>query len=129
MNQLKAFTVTKMEGVMTATTIFTPRTCIDEELAKSDGIWLGVKRQRMVLRVAGAVANYFKRRQLIPNQQIERELPGGDLLVSTTVALADEALPIVRYWIPHVRILEPVDAQRQLDASLAGYLTAGNADH
>lgn len=126
--KLKAFSVTKMEGLMAAATVFTPRTDIDEELAKSDGIWFGVKRQRVVLRVAGAVADYFKRRQLIPNQQIERELPGGNILVSATVAQADEVLPIVRYWIPHVRIQEPVEFQQQLDASLAGYLAAGDVD-
>lgn len=123
--KLKAFTITKMEGVVVASTVFAPRPHIDEELAKSDGIWLGAQRQRVVLRVAGAVAEYFKRRQLVPNQQIERELDGGDILVSTTVAHADEVLPIVRYWIPHVRILEPAAFQQQLDAGLAGYLAVG----
>jgi len=34
----------------------------------------------------------------------------------------------VRYWIPHVRIQEPVEFQQQLDASLAGYLAAGDVD-
>ena len=120
--KLKAFTITKMEGLLAALTIFAPRPQIDEELAKSDGIWLGVQRQRVVLHVARAVANYFKRRQLIPNQQIERELLGGDILVSTTVAQADKVLSIVRYWIPHMRILEPVEFQQQLEAGLAGYL-------
>lgn len=126
--KLKAFTVTKMEGLLVAPTVFAPRAHIDEELAKSDGIWLGVPRQRVVLRIAGEVAEYFKRRQLIPNQQIERELMGGDILVSATVAHADEVLPIVRYWIPHVRILEPVEFQQKLDATLAGYLAVGDAD-
>lgn len=124
--KLKAFSVAKMEGLIAASTIFTPRSHIDEELEKSDGIWLGVQRQRVVLRVSGTVADYFKRRQLIPNQQIERELPGGDILVSTTVAQADEVLSIVRYWIPHVRVLEPVEFQKQLEAGLARYLTSSS---
>ncbi len=126
--KLKAFTVTKMEGLLASQTAFAPRAHIDDELAKSDGIWLGVQRQRVVLRVAGTVAEYFKRRQLIPNQQIERELMGGDILVSTTVAKADEVLSIVRYWIPHVRILEPVEFQQKLDAGLAAYLAKGDVD-
>ncbi len=126
--KLKAFTVTKMEGLLATPTVFAPRAHIDKELANSDGIWLGVQRQLVVLRVASAVADYFKRRQLIPNQQIDRELMGGDILVSTTVAHADEVLPIVRYWIPHVRILEPVEFQQKLDAALAGYLAVGVAD-
>ena len=46
----------------------------------------------------------------------------------TTVAQAEELLSIVRSWIPHVRILEPVEFQQQLEASLAGYLAVGDAD-
>ena len=124
--KLKAFSVAKMEALITTSTIFTPRSHIDEELKRSDGIWLGVQRQRVVLHVSGTVADYFKRRQLIPNQHIERELPGGHVLVSTTVAQADEVLSIVRYWIPHVRVLEPVEFQKQLEAGLARYLTGSS---
>ncbi len=122
--KLKSFSVTKLEAIVLAPTTFVPRPGIEKELASSDGIWLGTKRQRVLLRVAAAVADYFKRRQLIPNQIIERELDGGDILVSTTVAQADEVLPIVRYWIPHVLILEPVEFQRQLESGLAGYQAA-----
>ena len=68
------------------------------------------------------VAGYFKRRKLLPHQEIDSELDGGDLVVSTNVAHADELLPIVRYWIPHVRILEPLEFQSQLEGGLANYL-------
>jgi predicted DNA-binding transcriptional regulator YafY len=119
--RLKSFSVTKLKAVVLAASTFAPRPGIDKELASSDGIWLGAQRQRVLLRVASAVADYFKRRQLIPNQVIERELDGGDILVSTTVAQPDEVLPIVRYWIPHVLILEPFEFQQQLEAGLAAY--------
>jgi hypothetical protein len=68
------------------------------------------------------VATFFRRRNLLPNQVIEKELKGGDILVATTVAQAEEVLPIIRYWIPHVRILEPIAMQHQLEESLASYL-------
>jgi len=106
-----------------APSTFAPRPGIEKALADSDGIWLGGQRQRVLLRVAGAVADYFKRRQLLPNQVIERELDGGDILVTTTVAQADEVLPIVRYWIPHVLILEPLEFQQQLEEGLVRYQT------
>ena len=120
-DRLKSFSVTKLEAIVLAPSTFAPRPGIEKALADSDGIWLGGQRQCVLLRVAGAVADYFKRRQLIPNQVIERELDGGDILVSTTVAQADEVLPIVRYWIPHVLILEPVEFQQQLEEGLARY--------
>ena len=121
-DKLKSFAVTKLEALRTEQSTFEPRPQVEKELSSNESIWLGAARQRVVLRVASAVAGYFKRRQLIVNQLIERELENGDILVSTTVAQADEVLPIVRYWIPHVQILEPLEMQHQLEGGLMGYL-------
>jgi len=122
--RLKSFSVSKLEALQAQPSHFAPRPQIDQELAAADGIWLGAQRQRVLLRVAGVVAEYFKRRQLIAHQTIERELDGGDILVSTSVAHADEVLPIVRYWLPHVQVLEPPGFQQQLEAGLQAYLDA-----
>jgi predicted DNA-binding transcriptional regulator YafY len=121
-DKLKSFSVTKLEALRTEQTTFEPRPNVEKELSSNESIWLGAVRQRVVLRVASAVAGYFKRRKLIANQLIERELENGDILVSTTVAQADEVLPIIRYWIPHIQILEPLDMQQQLEAGLRNYL-------
>ena len=121
-DKLKAFSVTKIEALRPEPGIFAPRPSVEKELTTNDSIWLGATRQRVLLRVAGAVASYFKRRQLVANQLIEREFENGDILVSTTVVQADEVLPIVRYWLPHVQVLEPPEFQQQLEAGLAGYL-------
>lgn len=123
-DRLKSFSVSKLEALQAQPSHFVPRPQVDQELAASDGIWLGSQRQRVLLQVAATVAEYFKRRQLIPHQVIERELDGGDILVSTTVAHADEVLPIVRYWLPHIQVLEPLAFQQQLEAGLRGYLAA-----
>lgn len=121
-DRLKSFSVTKLDALRSQPTTFVPRPQVEKELATSDSIWLGEKRQRVILRVSAKVAGYFERRQLLPNQLIERKLDGGDVLLSTTVVRADEVLPVVRYWIPHVRIVEPAEFQRQLEAGLSSYL-------
>ncbi len=120
--KLKSFAVSRMAALMVEETTFVPRTHVEEDLTNSDGIWLGSGRQRILILVSSQVATFFRRRNLLPNQVIEKEAAGGDILVSTTVAQAEEVLPIIRYWIPHVRILEPIEMQLQLEASLASYL-------
>lgn len=122
--RLKSFSVGKVDALRVEQTGFLPRASIEEELASSDGIWLSKVRKRVVIRVRAQVAGYFKRRKLLPNQLIEREFDCGDIWVSTTVAHADEVLPVMRYWIPHVEIVKPVELQQQLEASLADYLKA-----
>ena len=106
-DRLKSFSVSKLEALQAQPSHFVPRPQIDQELAASDGIWLGSPRQHVLLQVAAAVAECFKRRQLIPHQVIERTLDGSDMLVSTSVAHADAVLPMVRYWLPHIQIVEP----------------------
>jgi predicted DNA-binding transcriptional regulator YafY len=125
--KLKSFAVSRMAAMMVEETTFAPRANIEEELGKSDGIWLGSDRQRVLIQVSSQVAIFFQRRTLLPNQVIEKEASDGDILVSTTVALADEVLPIIQYWIPHVRILEPIEMQQQLEGSLASYLEASRS--
>lgn len=121
-DRLKSFSVAKVEGLRIEQTNFLPRPHVDIDLANSDSIWLGTNRERVLLRISGQVASYFKRRKLIADQLIEEELDGGDILVSTTVAHANEVLPILRYWIPHIRVLEPLEFQQQLEAGLVDYL-------
>lgn len=120
--KLKSFAVSRMESLISEQTLFEPRAVVEKELAASDSIWLGTPRQKVVLQVNAQVAGYFRRRKLLPHQEIDKELAGGDIVVYTSVAHADELLPIVRYWIPHVRILEPFEFQRQLEDGLAVYL-------
>jgi predicted DNA-binding transcriptional regulator YafY len=123
--KLKSFAVSRMAALMVAETTFAPRAHIERDLANSDGIWLGSDRQRVLIQVDSQVATFFRRRNLLPNQVIEKEIAGGDILVTTTVVHSDEILPIIRYWIPHVRILEPLEYQQLLERGLTDYLQQG----
>ena len=52
------------------------------------------------------------RRKLIGSQTIESELEDGGLIVSGKVAHPNQILPIVRYWLPNVRIISPEGLRR-----------------
>ncbi|OIO70742.1 MAG: hypothetical protein AUJ57_08055 [Zetaproteobacteria bacterium CG1_02_53_45] len=49
-------------------------------------------------------------------------LDDGSLIISTKVGHINQVLPIVRYWIPHVRIISPHDLQHNLNTELANYI-------
>ena len=68
------------------------------------------------------MAGYFKRRNILPNQTLVKELEDGGVLVSTKVAFDEEVLKLVRYWIPHVTVVSPVKLQRALEDGLKEYL-------
>jgi hypothetical protein len=47
--------------------------------------------------------------------------------VSLQAAHAGQVLPIVRYWMPHLRILSPEAWQAELEQGLAQYLGLADA--
>ena len=120
--KLKSFAISRIEALMVDAQTFVTRKQVDKELADSDGIWLGAARHRVLIQVSSQVATFFQRRNLVPNQVIEKETAGGGILVASTVVHIDEILPIIRYWIPHVRVLEPPHYQQILEQGLADYL-------
>ena len=120
--KLKAFSFTKIARIRTLEDTFAWDARIDTQLAEEDGIWLSEGKQEVVLKISRDVASYFKRRQLIANQVVEKELEDGGLIVSAKVGHANQILPIVRYWIPHVRIISPEALQVDMETGLAEYL-------
>jgi predicted DNA-binding transcriptional regulator YafY len=120
--KLKAFSLTKITKLMTLATSFQWDPKVDAQLAEEDGIWMSEKKQEIVLKVRAEVAGYFKRRSLIANQVIEKELEDGGLIISAKVGHLDQVLPIVRYWIPNIRIISPEGLQTEMEKGLAQYL-------
>ena len=95
---------------------------VDTLLSEDDSVWLGEETKEVVLKVSKTVADYFKRRKLIANQVIEKEIEDGSLIISTKVANHNQIIPIIRYWIPHLRIISPDQLQEELEQSLRDYL-------
>lgn len=121
-SRLKTYAFTRMSALWLSATHFELEPAAQEKIATSDSIWLGEPLTQVQLTVSAAVACYFERRKLIPHQVIEQTRLDGSLLVGASISHPNQILPIVRYWIPHVRIVHPVQWQQSLDNSLRSYL-------
>lgn len=120
--RLKAFTFVKVDRLQVANTTFTPDASVHDTLSGEDGIWLNEKKLEVVLKITGAAANYFRRRKLVANQVIEKELEDGGMIVSAKVAHVNQILPTVRQWIPCIRIISPEGLQAEMESEIRRYL-------
>jgi predicted DNA-binding transcriptional regulator YafY len=120
--RIKTFGVGKIRSVEVQPQNFSRDTRVEASIQTEEGIWHSVQPLKVLLSVAPEAAGYFKRRQLIPHQKIVDETVDGTLTVETTVGHPNQILPIVRYWIPNVRILSPAYWQEQLSEQLSSYL-------
>lgn len=117
---LKTFTLQRCShlGMEPANYPYDP--AIDAEITHADSIWFGHKTL-VTLRVTGMAMYYFRRRDLVPSQTTV-EATDDHLLIQTEIRAPDQILPIVRYWIPHVRIVSPDHYATRLRQTLMQYL-------
>ncbi len=120
--RLKTFGFSRVRDVLVKATTFEPSPDLQQRLEADDSLWQSQTALRVVLDVAAPAAHYFQRRDLVANQVIETAADDGSLRLVATVGHPNEILPIVRYWIPHLRIVEPAQLQVDLEAELARYI-------
>ena len=101
---------------------YKPDPQILSQLEDEKSIWFGQEKLEVILTVHVDVASHFQQRQLLPEQQVIKELDDGNLLLSSRITHVTQILPLVRYWIPHLKIVNPVGLQEQIDNELKEYL-------
>ena len=122
--RLKAYTFTKIDGLLVSPTHFEAESDVIATLEEEDSIWLNFVKTEVVLKIDCEVASYFQRRKLIGGQKIIKKLEDGGLIVSGQIAHPNQIWPTVRAWLPHVRIISPEHLQIELDQQLRAYLDA-----
>ena len=122
-DKLKTFSFSKIARMRAMETTFEREPAIDKQISEEDGVWLSEEKQEIVLKIGRDIASFFKRRRLIANQVIEKELEDGGLIVSATVGHPNQIVPIVRYWIPHIRIISPEKLQLDMELELSDYVS------
>ena len=118
---LKTFAFTRISQLVPSDESFSPNPEFVDRARSAEGVWWREDQQTVILRVSPAVADYFRRRPLIAGQVIEQDSDEDGLTIRVEVGHVNQVLPIVRYWIPHVHIIEPVHLHERLLSELMEY--------
>lgn len=118
----KTFCFSQMERVNTLKEVFEFDHELFSQIKRIDSIHYGKQLPKVELEVNAEVAIYFRRRALLPNQEILEIKENGNLRVVSYDVSEHEILAITRYWIPNIRIIEPSKIQDRLLVELRSYL-------
>ncbi len=118
---LKNYAFSKISNLQILDTLFTPNKDFLEMIRKNELTWFSQNAFEVKLEIDAIVAEYFLRRKLFANQTLMKQ-QDGSLLITTKVSYDDEILNIVKYWLPHVKILSPSDLREKLEKILKEYL-------
>jgi predicted DNA-binding transcriptional regulator YafY len=128
---LKKYYLKNISQITTKEETFSTDTAIDELLENSISIWFqqAVEPYRVVLEISSAVAKYFLRKPLSKTQSTEELREDGSMVISVEITDDMEILPIVKYWLPHIRVLSPERIRDAIDRDIEEYrLKNGTGD-
>lgn len=120
--KIKVFSVARIRDVRIDQTQFAPNLEITKRIDSTDSIYFEDTIDEIMLKIYPSVAVYFKRRPLLPNQEIVKELLDGTLIVICRNVHEQEILPLVRYWLPNIDIVTPDTLKQKLHTQLEDYL-------
>lgn len=76
----------------------------------------------VTLEVSAEVSRYFRVKKYLASQKIIEEREDGSLLLSFEINNDMEIIPLVRTWLPHLRVITPGHLDQKIRAELAAYL-------
>ncbi|MFA6852310.1 MAG: WYL domain-containing protein [Arcobacteraceae bacterium] len=109
-NTLKKYYLKNISVIKTTDESFQITQKIDDFLENSISIWFqeDIEPFEVKLFIDNAITKYFHRKPISKTQVIEKEYKNGNLEIKLTITHEMEILPLVKYWIPHIKIIEPI---------------------
>jgi len=76
----------------------------------------------ITVQVDKAKAYFFKAKKYLSSQNIIDEDEKGNIIVQYTVTQEKEMEDLIKRWLPHIKVLEPLSLQKSIDDELKEYL-------
>jgi len=117
------FRLDRIDSVERLNESFDPPKDLGKILSQHTNIWFDAEHSiKVVLKISGEVAKYFKAANYFPRQKIRRAERDGSVVVETTVGHFMEVIPIIKRWIPHIKVIAPRSLKEEIKKSVRRYL-------
>lgn len=122
-NIISRYYINDLENVRITNNSFEIDIDIEEKLQNSISVWFDptVKPYEVRFLANHLISKYFKRKPL-PTQKNEIDNPDGSMEFTIEITHDMEALQIIKYWIPHLRVISPKRIEDELRGNLIDYL-------
>ncbi len=96
---------------------------LDEALENAMGIWFRIHQEPFEVRLALSpqIAKYFKRKSISKTQIITHVGSDGSMEIVLRITHEMEIVPIVQYWMPHMKVIKPEWIHEKIMDNIKGY--------
>jgi len=121
--RLKSFSLSLIQWLDIRSETFTPDNYTLELLEKNRDPWVSEETFEVEVFIPTHIAHYFKRRDLLPGQEILAEDKQG-ITLRCHAAHENQILPLLFYWLPNIQVLEPDWIKERFVGTLENYLAS-----
>ena len=121
---LKKYYIKSIFNIILNDKYFTTSKGIEELLENSISIWFSATNDafEVELHLAPDAAKIMKRKPISKSQRLLKEFEDGSMEIVVKVTNKMEILPIIKYWIPHIRVIGPEWLAEVVDKDVELYL-------
>jgi len=103
---------------------FTVSNRLESLLENSISIWFNVDEEpyRVTLQISSEIAKYFERKPISKTQKIEEIHQDGSMKISVEITKDMEIIPLIKYWMPYIKVLEPLRINEVIREDVSAYL-------
>jgi predicted DNA-binding transcriptional regulator YafY len=122
-NRVKSFMLTDIKSIKLLNDHYSIDKPINEILSNVHSAWFEDGSSfKVTILVHEVIAYYFKKKKILPTQENLKELKNGDLIVSFMVSHYEDIDNLIKAWLPHIEIIDPIDYKEQITNELQKYL-------
>ncbi|MFD3248212.1 helix-turn-helix transcriptional regulator [Rahnella aquatilis] len=119
---IKAYLVSGIQWLDIKHDTFKPDPDISDYLNNEDDIWFSRNKIEVLVEVMPNVAHYFERRNILPQQKMIEKTADGKVRLSTMIAHEEQLFSILRFWLPNIRIITPLQQAENFVQQLKQYV-------
>jgi len=76
----------------------------------------------VIVEVSKEISQFFKRKKHLPSQEIKETKENGNLIVCFKVTNEEEVDNLIKAWLPHVKVIEPIKLHTKIINDLKQYI-------
>lgn len=121
---LKKYYLKNIKNIKLSDNIFCVDNNLEKILEKVTTIWFDETKNpfKVKIKVSNEILKYIKRKPISPTQKIESIVEDGSAIINIEITHKMEIIPIIKYWLPHMKIIEPNWIDEIIKKDLKKYL-------
>ena len=122
--RLKKYYLKSISTIQISDETFHHDKALDTKLENALSVWFDEKVTpfEVKLSIAAKIAKYFQRKPLSKSQKILNTHEDGSLELSIMITHEMEIIPLVKYWMPYVKVISPVSIKEAIEEDFRLYL-------